>query len=44
MHADGDLWQKNPQVATRALTAAGFVMAAELLACGVDFTIAPVIE
>ena len=44
MHAYGDLWQKNPQAAARALTAAGFVMAAELLACGVDFTFAPVLD
>ena len=44
MHAYGELWQKNPQAAGRALTAAGFVMAAELLACGVDFTFAPVLD
>ncbi len=44
MRAYGDLRKKDPQAAERALTAAGFVMAAELLACGVDFTFAPVLD
>ena len=44
MRAYGALRAKHPQMAERALTAAGYVMAAELLACGVDFTFAPVLD
>ncbi len=44
MRAYGDWRKKDPQAAEQALTAAGYVMAAELLACGVDFTFAPVLD
>ncbi|NIC43191.1 beta-N-acetylhexosaminidase [Aquabacterium sp. A08] len=52
MRAFGDLWFNGPGAATgeaalnacNAATAAGFVLGAELRACGVDFTFAPVLD
>ncbi len=40
----GALYKEDPEAAARALTAAGFVMAAELRNAGVDFTFAPVLD
>ncbi|MEO7393056.1 MAG: beta-N-acetylhexosaminidase [Ramlibacter sp.] len=44
MRALGELWMKNPLTATNAATAAGYVLAAELRACGVDFGFTPVLD
>ncbi|MDB5890640.1 MAG: glycoside hydrolase, family 3-like protein [Polaromonas sp.] len=44
MGALGELWMKDPMGATNAATACGYVMAAELRACGVDFSFAPVLD
>lgn len=44
MHAYGEAWKSDPEKTGAALTAAGYVMAAELLSCGVDFTFAPVLD
>lgn len=44
MHDYGKMYETDPEAATRALTAAGFVMAGELRSCGVDFTFAPVLD
>lgn len=40
----GELWMKDPLVATDAASAAGFVLASELRACGVDFSFTPVLD
>ncbi|WP_271008583.1 beta-N-acetylhexosaminidase [Paucibacter sp. B51] len=40
----GELWMEDALQATAAATAAGFVLAAELRACGVDFSFAPVLD
>lgn len=40
----GVLWEKDPQAAMRAATAVGFVLAAELRACGVDLSFTPVLD
>lgn len=40
----GCYWEKDPQSAIRAATELAYVMAAELRACGVDFTFAPVLD
>jgi beta-N-acetylhexosaminidase len=40
----GELWMKNAMRATDAATAAGYVLAAELRACGVDFSFTPVLD
>lgn len=40
----GDLWDTDQQRACRAAEATGYVLAAELLACGVDLSFAPVLD
>jgi beta-N-acetylhexosaminidase len=40
----GELWMHDPMRATDAATAAGHVLAAELRACGVDFSFTPVLD
>lgn len=44
MRALGDLWDRDVLVATRAATEVGFVLAAELRACGVDLSFTPVLD
>jgi beta-N-acetylhexosaminidase len=44
MRALGDLWMKDAMTATDAASAAGFVLAAELRACGVDLSFTPVLD
>jgi beta-N-acetylhexosaminidase len=44
MRALGEAWQSDPLAATDAATAAGYVLAAELRACGVDLSFAPVLD
>jgi len=44
MRALGELWQRDALSATDAATALGHVLAAELRACGVDFSFAPVLD
>lgn len=44
MRALGDLWMKAPLEATRAASACGYVLGAELRACGVDLSFAPVLD
>jgi beta-N-acetylhexosaminidase len=44
MRAFGELWMKDAMAATNAATAAGFVLGAELRACGVDFSFTPVLD
>lgn len=44
MRALGELWMRDAMRATQAATAAGRVLAAELRACGVDFSFAPVLD
>jgi beta-N-acetylhexosaminidase len=40
----GELWMKDPLAATDAATACGYVLAAELRACGVDLSFTPVLD
>ncbi len=40
----GDLWDSDPEAAARAATAVGYVLAAELRACGVDLSFTPVLD
>lgn len=40
----GQLWDSDVLGATKAATAVGFVLAAELRACGVDFSFTPVLD
>ncbi len=40
----GQLWDVDAQVASRAATDVGFVLAAELRACGVDLSFTPVLD
>ncbi len=40
----GSLWDANQQAAMRAATAVGYVLAAELRACGVDLSFTPVLD
>ena len=40
----GFWWDDDPQAATTAARDIGFVLASELLACGVDFSLAPVLD
>ncbi len=44
MRALGELWMKDAMAATDAASAVGHVLAAELRACGVDFSFAPVLD
>ncbi|NLY64844.1 MAG: beta-N-acetylhexosaminidase [Alcaligenaceae bacterium] len=44
MHDLGKYWEQEPLEAMRVATELGYVMAAELRACGVDFTFAPVLD
>jgi len=44
MRVFGELWMKDAMAATNAATAAGFVLASELRACGVDLTFTPVLD
>lgn len=44
MRALGNLWIKDQLAATNAATACGYVMAAELRSCGVDFSFTPVLD
>lgn len=44
MREYGQMYERDPEAAARALTAAGFVLAAQLRACGVDFSFAPVLD
>lgn len=44
MRAFGELWMKDAMAATNAATAAGYVLASELRACGVDFSFTPVLD
>src|SRR5690554_5229704 len=40
----GRLWEQDQQAALRAATAVGYVLAAELRACGVDLSFTPVLD
>ena len=40
----GRLWMRDPMAATDAASAAGFVLASELRACGVDLSFTPVLD
>jgi beta-N-acetylhexosaminidase len=44
MRTLGELWMRDPMRATRAAVACGHVLAAELRACGVDFSFTPVLD
>ena len=44
MRALGALWMKKPMEATNAASACGYVLGAELRACGVDFSFTPVLD
>ena len=44
MREYGVQWKDDPEAAARSVTAAGYVLAAELRACGVDMTFAPVVD
>jgi len=44
MRALGELWMHDAMRAQDAATACGYVLAAELRACGVDFSFAPVLD
>lgn len=44
MRALGEQWLRDPLGATNAASATGFVLAAELRACGVDFSFTPVLD
>jgi beta-N-acetylhexosaminidase len=44
MRALGELWMNNALAATDAATAAGYVLGAELRACGVDMSFTPVLD
>ncbi len=44
MREIGEYWERNPLWAMRVATEVGYVLAAELRACGVDFTFAPVLD
>jgi beta-N-acetylhexosaminidase len=40
----GDLWDSDSEAAARTATAVGYVLAAELRACGVDLSFTPVLD
>lgn len=40
----GELWERDVLAATKAATAVGFVLAAELRACGIDLSFTPVLD
>ena len=44
MRALGEAWDRDPLAAMRLATAAGYVLAAELRACGVDMSFTPVLD
>jgi beta-N-acetylhexosaminidase len=44
MRALGELWMKDAMQATNAATACGYVLGAELRACGVDLSFTPVLD
>ncbi len=44
MRSLGELWMRDAMRATQAATACGYVLAAELRACGVDFSFTPVLD
>ncbi|WP_431097795.1 beta-N-acetylhexosaminidase [Polaromonas aquatica] len=44
MRALGTLWMKDQLAATNAATACGYVLGAELRACGIDFSFTPVLD
>jgi beta-N-acetylhexosaminidase len=44
MRALGELWMRDALTATDAATAAGYVLATELRACGVDLSFTPVLD
>jgi beta-N-acetylhexosaminidase len=44
MRVLGEMWMKDALTATDAATAAGFVLGAELRACGVDLSFTPVLD
>lgn len=44
MRALGELWDEDPLLAQRAATHAGYVLAAELRACGIDLSFTPVLD
>jgi len=44
MRVLGEQWMKAPLAATNAATACGYVLGAELRACGVDFSFTPVLD
>jgi beta-N-acetylhexosaminidase len=44
MRRFGELWMRDALAATDAATACGYVLAAELRACGVDLSFAPVLD
>ncbi|MDB5869813.1 MAG: glycoside hydrolase, family 3 domain protein, partial [Polaromonas sp.] len=44
MRGLGELWVKDQLAATNAATACGYVLGAELRACGVDFSFTPVLD
>ena len=44
MRALGELWLKDALQATHAATACGYILAAELRACGVDMSFTPVLD
>jgi beta-N-acetylhexosaminidase len=44
MRTLGEMWMKTPMDATNAATACGYVLGAELRACGVDLSFTPVLD
>jgi beta-N-acetylhexosaminidase len=44
MRALGDLWMKDAMTATQSASACGYILAAELRACGVDMSFTPVLD